>query len=209
MAIAANQELIERTRDQNWTFGESLKPSGRTSQRPRVLIMIAPSSQQIGITIANLSHWFVKPQYLELTIIAPNKRPLIPPTNTGLEDSSHAPQLRHCFLPLRHWLKLWGYSLTFEPHFGHCIRPMSYYFSWFWDNWKIPPRGVEALKGNQQPAAIKRLTKNTIPVLSTSMDKILHSYTELQELVKVWPKLSEHTKTAIKTLVQTHGKEAK
>jgi len=68
---------------------------------------------------------------------------------------------------------------------------------------KIPPRGVELPKGSLQPVDNKRLTKKTGPIFSTSLDKILYSYTELQELVKVWPELPGYIKAAIEALIET------
>ena len=67
--------------------------------------------------------------------------------------------------------------------------------------------GVEPLSGNSKAPVNKQLTKNTNPVLATSLDKTLQKYPELAELVKAWPKLSDQTKTAIKALVQTHEAE--
>jgi len=70
------------------------------------------------------------------------------------------------------------------------------------------PKGFEPLNENQQTADNKTLTENQNPVLSTGLDKILQKYPELAQLVEVWPKLPEHIKAAIKTLVEAHkGKE--
>ena len=70
---------------------------------------------------------------------------------------------------------------------------------------QIAPRGFEPLSGNSKVSVNKQLTKNTNPVLATSLDKTLQKYPELREIVKVWPELSEDTKKAIRALVQTHG----
>ena len=74
---------------------------------------------------------------------------------------------------------------------------------------KIPPRGVEPLKANQQPVDNKILTQNTNPVLSTSLDNLVQIYPDLAELVKLWPELPQETKKAIKTLIQTYKAENK
>jgi hypothetical protein len=39
------------------------------------------------------------------------------------------------------------------------------------------------------------------------LDKTLQNYPELREIVKVWPGLPEDTKTAIKSLIETHKGE--
>jgi len=55
----------------------------------------------------------------------------------------------------------------------------------------------------------KQLTKNSNPVLSTSLDNLVQIYPDLAQLVKVWPELPEHTKASIKALVKTHKAETK
>jgi hypothetical protein len=52
------------------------------------------------------------------------------------------------------------------------------------------------------------MTKNN-SVLSTSLDNILQKYPEIKRVITAWPELPEHTKASIKTLIQTHSKEAK
>jgi hypothetical protein len=69
---------------------------------------------------------------------------------------------------------------------------------------EIPPRGLEPLKGNQQTIINKGITKSQESVLSTSLDKILQEYPEIERIITAWPKLPEHTKVAIKALIQTH-----
>jgi hypothetical protein len=66
---------------------------------------------------------------------------------------------------------------------------------------KIAPRGFEPLNQNLQPTKNKKLTENTNPVLSTSLDKIVQKHPDLAQLIKVWPELPEHTKAAIKALI--------
>jgi hypothetical protein len=74
---------------------------------------------------------------------------------------------------------------------------------------RIAPRGFEPLNNNSKALVNKQLTENSNPVLSTSLDKTLQKYPDLAQLVKVWSELPEHTKTAIKALVQTHKAEKK
>jgi len=62
----------------------------------------------------------------------------------------------------------------------------------------------EPLNGNRQPTQNKRLTENTKPVLSTSLDKIVQKYPEIERIITAWPELPEQTKVAVKTLVDTH-----
>jgi hypothetical protein len=76
-------------------------------------------------------------------------------------------------------------------------------------HYQIAPRGFEPLNNNSKATVNKRLTKNINPVLATSLDKTLQKYPDLAQLVKAWPELPEHTKASIKTLIQTHSKEAK
>jgi hypothetical protein len=45
--------------------------------------------------------------------------------------------------------------------------------------------------------------------LATSLDKTLQKYPDLAQLVKVWPELPEHTKKAIKALIQKYKSENK
>ncbi len=71
---------------------------------------------------------------------------------------------------------------------------------------QIAPRGFEPLEGNQQDIENKALTEDTNPVLATGLDKTLQKYPELARLIEAWPDLPEHTKAAIKALVQTHIK---
>jgi hypothetical protein len=74
---------------------------------------------------------------------------------------------------------------------------------------KIAPRGFEPLNGNPQLTNNKRLTENSNPVLSTSLDKILQKHAELEQIITAWPELPEDTKAKIKALVQTHKPEKK
>ena len=74
---------------------------------------------------------------------------------------------------------------------------------------KNTPRGVEPLSGNSKAPVNKQLTKNTNPVLATSLDKTLQKYPELREIVEVWPVLPERSKKSIKALVQTDKAEKK
>ena len=67
----------------------------------------------------------------------------------------------------------------------------------------IAPRGFESLNTNRQTTNNKRLTENSNPVLSISLDKIVQKYPEIERIITAWPELPEHTKTAIKALVQT------
>ena len=69
---------------------------------------------------------------------------------------------------------------------------------------KIAPRGFEPLNNNSKAVDNKTLIENSNPVLSTSLDNLLQIYPDLAQVVKVWSELPEHTKTAIKALVQTH-----
>ena len=73
-----------------------------------------------------------------------------------------------------------------------------------------PPRvGLKPTSRIQQGIDNKELTKNTNPVLSTGLDKIMQIYPELRELVKVWPELPEQVKNTIKELVRKHITEKK
>ncbi len=74
---------------------------------------------------------------------------------------------------------------------------------------KTPRVRLEPTSSIQQGAENKALTEDINPVLATSLDKTLQKYPDLAQLVKVWPELPEHTKKAIKTLVQTHKSEKK
>jgi F0F1-type ATP synthase beta subunit len=71
---------------------------------------------------------------------------------------------------------------------------------------KNTPRGVEPLSDNSKVVDNKTLTKNTNSVLSTSLDNLLQRYPDLADLVRAWPELPEHIKTAIKALIQTNHK---
>jgi len=74
---------------------------------------------------------------------------------------------------------------------------------------KIAPRGFEPLNNNSKAVINKTLTENSNPVLSNSLDKIVQKHPELRELVEVWPNLTEHAKSKIKALIQTHKEENK
>jgi len=74
---------------------------------------------------------------------------------------------------------------------------------------KIPPRGVEPLKGNHQAANNKTLTENQNPVLSTGLDNLLQKYPDLRQIVKVWPELSKQDKKTIMAPVKKHITEKK
>jgi hypothetical protein len=71
---------------------------------------------------------------------------------------------------------------------------------------QIAPRGFEPLNNNSKVPVNKTLTKNSNPVLSTSLDKIVQKYPDLSQLVKAWPELPEDTKTAIKALIESSGR---
>jgi hypothetical protein len=74
---------------------------------------------------------------------------------------------------------------------------------------KIAPEGFELLSGNSKVSLNKEFTENAIPVLSSSLGKILQKYPDLRQLVKVWPNLPENVKTTIKSLEQTYTKNQK
>jgi hypothetical protein len=74
---------------------------------------------------------------------------------------------------------------------------------------KIAPRGFEPLKQKSQAVYNKEVTESNKPVLSTSLDKILQKHSDLAQLIKTWPALPEHIKTAIKALIQTRKTENK
>ena len=73
----------------------------------------------------------------------------------------------------------------------------------------LTPRvGLEPTSGNCQPVENKELAENQNPVLSTGLDILLQKWPELKQIIAVWPKLPEHIRAAIKTLVEAHkGKE--
>ncbi len=71
---------------------------------------------------------------------------------------------------------------------------------------KIGVIGFEPTSDNQQHTENKALTENSIPVLATSLDKLLQKDPDLASVIKAWPELPEHIKAAIKTLVQSHSK---
>ena len=73
----------------------------------------------------------------------------------------------------------------------------------------IPPRGLEPLGQKQQANTNKELRGSQGFVLSTSLDKTLQKYPDLQQIVSAWPNLPEHIKAAVKVLVQTHITEKK
>jgi F0F1-type ATP synthase beta subunit len=68
---------------------------------------------------------------------------------------------------------------------------------------KIPPRGVEPLKGNRQALDNKTLTKNEKPVFATSLAILLQKYPELQEIISTWPNLTQAAKGAVLELVKS------
>jgi len=68
---------------------------------------------------------------------------------------------------------------------------------------KIAPRGFEPLKENQQPTTNKELTKTENPVFDTSLDILLQKYPKLEQIITAWPELPEHTKAAVKSLVDS------
>ena len=69
---------------------------------------------------------------------------------------------------------------------------------------EIAPRGFEPLKANQEPVINNELTKSQKPVLDTCLDKILQIHTDLEQIIKLWPTLPEHIKTAVTVLVKTN-----
>jgi S-adenosylhomocysteine hydrolase len=76
--------------------------------------------------------------------------------------------------------------------------------------WFTAPRvGLEPTSGIQQGIENKEVTENANAVLSTGLDKTMQIYPELVQLVKAWPGLPEDTKTAIKSLIETHTKNKK
>jgi len=70
---------------------------------------------------------------------------------------------------------------------------------------QTPRVGLEPTSSNQQSLDNKELTKNTNPVLATSLDNLVQIYPDLVELVNAWPELPEQVKAAIKALVKTHS----
>ena len=71
-------------------------------------------------------------------------------------------------------------------------------------HYQIAPRGFEPLNNNSKAPANKQLTKNSNPVLSTSLDKTLQKYPEIERIITAWPELPEHIKAAIKALIQAY-----
>lgn len=71
------------------------------------------------------------------------------------------------------------------------------------------PKGVEPLEANQQSVDNKELTENANPVFATGLAKIVQKYPELEQIITAWPQLPEHTKTAIKSLIQKLEAEKK
>ncbi len=68
---------------------------------------------------------------------------------------------------------------------------------------QIAPRGFEPLLENNQSIDNKELTENTNSRLCASLCETLQKHPELEAIIKAWPELPEHTKQAIKALIET------
>lgn len=100
-----------------------------------------------------------------------------------------------------------GTSIVVSPIY--CSPVPLLHFELTLSQFKIAPRGFEPLNENPQLTNNTRLTENKVSVLSTSLDKSAQKHPELEQIIKVWPELPEHTKKAIKALIQKHKTEKK
>jgi hypothetical protein len=69
---------------------------------------------------------------------------------------------------------------------------------------KFSPSRLEPTSGNCQPVENRELAENQNPVLSTSLDKTLQKYPEIERIITAWPELPEHIKAAIKAMIQAY-----
>ena len=64
------------------------------------------------------------------------------------------------------------------------------------------PKGFEPLSTNRQGIENIELTKNQKSVLDTSLDKLVQKYPEIEQIISIWPELSEQDREAIIDIVK-------
>ncbi|MBN1972553.1 MAG: hypothetical protein JW787_02870 [Sedimentisphaerales bacterium] len=69
--------------------------------------------------------------------------------------------------------------------------------------WCITPRvGLEPTSQNPQSIENKALTENQNSVFTTSLDKLVQKYPDLEQIINAWPELPEQIKSTIVSLVK-------
>jgi hypothetical protein len=72
----------------------------------------------------------------------------------------------------------------------------------------IPPRvGLEPTCQNLQSIENKALTENQNSVFTTSLDKLVQKFPDLEQIISAWPELPEQVKEQIISLVKANKNE--